>query len=298
MNIALQPLLNRTELLPDESLPSFLRRLTELNLYESHIILRDLILEELKDSKTPRDNLELPTKSTTYEKLTALTGLDASSLYMATLHRFALILTPPPESVSYLQLSSGHTFPGFPKGYIRKLLRFQKTVQFCPQCLKEKAYYTLRWSPIAISACLRHQCILVDRCQGCNHSISLVDLINKTCNKCKLNLTQTETISIANDKLGLLAQNVIQSWFMTNATPTFASSMLPNATGAVLYKIIEDLRSSLEKIGNRYGLYLQGSCEKEPMALSYNFEGNEVMTPYESYQLYTTAFKGLIDWPH
>src|SRR5712691_7534810 len=142
-----QPLISRTNIFQDESLLSLLIRLTELNLYESPLILRGIVLEDPNTLSYFRDNLEFPLKSTTYERLTSLTQLDVDSLYKTTLHRFAAIITPPPYTIAYFRLPSGITAPYFPKGYFYNQLRLQKAVQFCPNCLKEAAYYRLRWSP-------------------------------------------------------------------------------------------------------------------------------------------------------
>ena len=71
-----QPLINRTQILQDESLLSLLIRLTTLNFYELPVVLRGIVLEDPNTLSYFRDDLEFPLKSTTYEKLTSLTQLD------------------------------------------------------------------------------------------------------------------------------------------------------------------------------------------------------------------------------
>src|SRR6266566_2995502 len=295
MQNASQPLISRTSIFQDESLLSLLIRLTTLNFYELPGVLRGIVLEDPNTLSYFRDDLEFPLKSTTYEKLTSLTQLDVVSLYKTSLHRFAAILTPPPYTIAYFRLPTGITAPYFPKGYFYNQLHLQKAVQFCPKCLKEEAYYRLRWAPVAISVCLQHKCLLVDRCQVCNQAVSLQNVMKARCEQCQADLTRVRTVSIGDDELGLLAQKIIQSWLMEQVTPEFAMSQLPSEPIVVLYSFLKDLQYCIARLG--YGSFIHKLNEKLLSSVAQQRLDEHIPTPYESYRFYTTACKSLLCWP-
>jgi hypothetical protein len=295
MQNASQSLISRTSILQDESLMSLLIRLTTLNFYELPVFLRRIVSEHPNTLSYFKDDIEFPLKSTTYEKLTSLTQLDANSLYKTTLHRFAAILTPPPYTIAYFRLPTGITAPYFPKGYFYNQLRLQKAVQFCPNCLKEAAYYRLRWAPVAISVCLQHKCLLVDRCQVCNQAVSLQNVMKARCEQCQADLTRVRTVSIGDDELGLLAQKIIQSWLMEQVTPEFAMSQLPSEPIVVLYSFLKDLQYCIARL--RVGSFIHKLNEEPPSCVTQQRLDEHIPTPYESFRFYTTACKGLLNWP-
>jgi hypothetical protein len=295
MQTTSQSLINRTPILEDESLLSLLIRLTALNSYESPTVLRAIILEDPNTLNYLREDLEFPLKSITYERLTQLTQLDVDSLYKTSLHRFAAILTPPPNTIAYFRLPTGITASYFPKGYFYNQLRLQRAVQFCPNCLKEEAYYKLRWAPVAISVCLQHKCLLVDRCQECNQAVSLQAVMKARCDRCQADLARVRTISIGDDELGLFAQQIIQSWLMEQVTPEFAISQLPSEPVVVLYSFLKDLQYCIARLGD--GSFIHKLNEVPPTSVAQHRLDEHMPTPYESFRFYTTACKGLLCWP-
>jgi TniQ protein len=295
MQNASQSLISRTSILQDESLMSLLIRLTTLNFYELPVFLRRIVSEHPNTLSYFKDDIEFPLKSITYEKLTSLTQLDANSLYKTTLHRFAAILTPPPYTIAYFRLPTGIIAPYFPKGYSYNQLRLQRAVQFCPKCLEEEAYYRLRWAPVAISACLQHECLLVDRCQACKQAVSLQSVMKARCDRCRADLTKVRTVSIGDDENGLLAQKIIQSWLMEQVTPEFAMSQLPSEPIAVLYSFLTDLQYCLARL--RVGSSIHKLNGEPPSSVIQHRLDEHKPTPSESYRFYTTACKSLLYWP-
>lgn len=291
-----QPLVIRTRLFPDESLPSLLVRLTKLNLYEALAILKGVIFDGFNELKPLKDNIELPLKPATYERLMSLSQVDILSLYMATPHRFvpvfALLGTAPT-----MQLLGQTALPFFPQRGLPKQLRLRHASQFCPQCLKEEAYHNMKWVPIAISTCLRHECLLVDRCDKCNQEVSALDVTRAQCKHCKADLSEIRTCSIAMDGLGLLTQRIITSWFMELITPPFAQSLLPQQPIALLYKVIEDVQLSISEWRGNIWPYMH-QPKLHHLGRTVGNKGKSLYpSPYESYQLYTTALKSLLNWP-
>jgi len=291
--------MKRTKPLSDESLLSLLVRLTELNSYEALSLLKGLIFERPNSLQPLRDNLEYPLKPSTYECLTSLTQLDEAILYQCTLHRFAPIFTPPFRKVVYMQLPSGSSVPFFPDGQYPKQLRPQHSAQFCPACLEEEAHYTLKWTPIAASACLKHKCLLVDRCHKCCHGISSTAIAKGWCERCQAELSKTKTSSICKDELGLLVQSILQSWFMNFTCPFSDIALLPQQPARILYWIIEELQGFLRSVRNERWTYIHRLEEHEELLRTVALSEDEqpLLSPYESYQLYTTACKSIINWP-
>ncbi len=95
----LRPFLRRTQLLPGESLPSFLIRLMSLNGYQPGV-LAELVGARTTDggrrSAAGRlsDDMERPQRAITYFRLSELTKLAPVRLYQASVHAFAPTLVP------------------------------------------------------------------------------------------------------------------------------------------------------------------------------------------------------------
>src|SRR5712692_1418517 len=169
MASSLQALLARTPILTGESLASLLIRLTNLNYYEDPIFLQELVLlDKIDHPRHRKDKLEFPSFPETYQGLSALSQINAFTLYSATLHRFTHILTSPPETIQSFQLPDHTSVPFLPQSFISRQIRPLSAGQFCPSCLQESAYHRLIWMPIAVSVCLRHKCLLINHCLECN----------------------------------------------------------------------------------------------------------------------------------
>lgn len=297
MSTSSKALLKRVPLLPDESLVSLLTRLTHLNFYPSPSLLIGHIVDEINEPKLHNDRLDFPVRPETYEKLSSLTLLDSIALYKATPHHFAQVLASPPDSVQSLELTDGSIVPYFPPTYLPDQIRPLFAGQFCPACLKEGAYHRLTWMPTAVSACLRHKCLLIDRCYVCHEEVSISAIVGTHCKKCKADLTKAKIFSVENDQIGILSQQIIQSWLMQNATPLSATSLLPGQPPAILYRVIEGLQSSVKALETLKWPYLHRIDSKPHTFIPWNRRVNHTLSPFESYLLYTTAFKVLMNWP-
>ena len=91
-------LLRRTQLLPDESLPSLLERLAQLNYYPSLRILSDICLDPPEALGAIPDNLACPQWAETFLRLAELTRISPEDLYAASNHRFAPFLNSPGQT--------------------------------------------------------------------------------------------------------------------------------------------------------------------------------------------------------
>lgn len=290
MNLALPPLLCRSPLQPGESLISFLIRLAAWNRYEPATMLDRLCLAGSSDTKVAH-----PFQATTFQRLADLTLIQPAQLYRATIHRFAQILTPPDVELPVVTLPSEQTVPLLHRKGLNKRLRPEAGAQFCPYCLREADYHRLIWMPIAVTICLKHQALLLNACPICDHSLSIREIVHCQCQYCHADLRQASTIQISDDPFGLLAQQVIQTWFMVGVTPEETSSILPDQPAGTLYHLLEGLRMSILTFEPDWPYFHRTSFA------SHTFTDRRTpfnrATPAQSHLLHTTAFKAITHWP-
>ncbi len=124
----------------DESLASYILRLSEANYYESpHWIL------QLAGCSANRI-LKFDLHNSKATKLSQLTGIDDKSL-------------------------QSRTFGAWRGGYLISYEVNQKATHLCPDCLKESAYARFLWDYEIGQVCPIHRCNLIDRCLQCQQVI-------------------------------------------------------------------------------------------------------------------------------
>jgi excisionase family DNA binding protein len=287
------PLPGHPPLKAGESLDSFLVRLSVHNFYHSPSFLVDLVLGSPDHSPLVKDSLRCPRQIDTFERLSALTQIDCLALYWATAHRFALALVPPDDEIKLFPLQSRNV-PLLPKSIAQKQLRPKTGAQFCPACLKLGPYHRLVWLHVAASACLEHSCLLVSSCDRCGKPVQIRDIVEVHCRSCDADLSNAHSVQLTND-FGLLAQHFIQSWLF-NTCPKELDS-LPPGPPRVLLRVLEGLRFAAQSFIVSEIPYLHILDDRHAALASPCNVGSSVLTPYQSYCVYTTAFKGLVDWP-
>ena len=288
-------MLRRLPLQIDESLSSLLIRLSRANHYDTFTILSSQILSDTRGKNLVKDKLSCPHQPYTYEHIAKITNLEVFKLYRATPHRFARIITRPDDIIDSISFSDSTSAPLLSPGIADKQLHSIEAAQFCPTCLKKALYHRLIWLPLAVSVCLEHKCLLLANCYSCGKKISVRDVVVAQCSTCKSNLMEAETQSLDGDEFGLFSQHLIQSWLMNNLTPQSCINLVPNQPPQIIYRIIDGLRQvliTLENLGQSYLHRIDGI----PLELSLR-QKQYRQSPYESYCLYTTACKGLMNWP-
>ena len=231
------PLLRRTPCWPGESLPSLLERLTQLNHYAGVRILGRLY-------RTPqepvRSLLVCPRDGVTFLRLAHLTQLPAAELLAASNHRFTPILTlsGSPPLLSWLDAPRPGQGAGRP--WPQRGLRPPAAAQYCPVCLQTAPYHRLSWIPIAATLCLAHRCLLVDRCCQCHRPVAIAAIVRRRCPTCQTDLRAAGVMLVVGDDWGILAQQLIQSWFAVADPPTLPTGCrLPPQSPALLSRLVE-----------------------------------------------------------
>ena len=288
------PLLLRSgKLLPRESLSSFLVRLAQLNYYEPVTIMSRLCLESIE-----QDRLDWPSRGETYDRLFDLTWIDPYALHDATGHCFARVLTPPDVEISYLKTPGGTKLSVLPKKIVRKLLRPAVAAQFCPTCLRKALYHRVSWMPVAVAVCTTHKQRLVDQCPNCQAKVPIRAIVEDGhCRRCGADLTKVQSSRIVSDPLGLDSQRFIQWWLGIGRKPVDPAryGLLPQFDPRRLLYLVEGLVDSIRLLGSDWH-YMHQPDTKLPMKPFDRVTGKP--TPDQSYRLYATAFKALVDWPH
>lgn len=286
------PLLCRPQLLPGESLSSFLVRLANINNYEPRTLSQ--IVRESNSSWAKK--LGCPTQAYLFERIAALVCLEPIEVYRATVHHFAPVLTPPENNFETLEISHGSSVPLLARSTSISNIRPEYAGQFCPLCLEEGAYHRLIWMPIASAVCLQHNCLLVNSCPQCGNPVKVADVVEVRCHKCKASLTTAKRISIDSDDFGLFTQCTIQKWLKEGHSLSSAKYPLPQQMPRNLYYLVFGLERSLMYINPDWPL-LHGA-NIPPYSASLPEAKARILTPLQSFCLFATAFKGLIDWPN
>ena len=282
-----RPLLQRTPLLPLESLPSLVHRLARLNFYEPPNLLQNMILEGVRDRQ-----LWQPRDTAVFERLTVLTGLPSNELFNATAHAFTPVVIPPNAQHTSIIVETAR-YQCLPQRISAYQMRPANDAQYCPQCLKESSHHRRSWFPIAVSACIQHQCFLVHHCPLCHKKLHVQDMVNGHCRHCEYRLAEAKTVSLADDELGMFTQHLIQSWFGLVESPRDKQG-IPRKSNAVLYRIADGIRQSMMLFGKSWDYTHRIDALDSPLPC----KSKSSLTPAASYQLYATAVKALINWPN
>ena len=289
-------LLRRTQFLPGESLASLLERLTQLNYYPSSRILSSICRQHLEPPAN-QDDLSHPKWVETYLRLADLTHISPEELYAASYHRFAPILSLPDQSPVEIPWTGSTSKVMLPSNLVRERLRFASAAQYCPRCLKTAAYHRSSWIPISAAICLEHHCLLVSQCHQCRKRISIQEIVRQRCCACQADLSAAEPISVEGNELGILSQQIVQSWLAgTVGAELLDKCSLPSRHPAVLYRFLENLSRRLL------------DCWKDWPSLPEGLDGLvghiaapvhqlQTLTPDGIFHLQRAAFTGIMNWP-
>jgi hypothetical protein len=292
-----KPLLRRTQLLPGESLPSLLERLTGLNHYLYPHTLKHICNERLA-AFMGLDDPAYPRRGDTFFELAHLTQLSVEDLFAASRHRFTPALLLPhqsPEQSDWIGNSS--------KSLLSRMraqghLRSDSAAQYCPVCLTSSAYHRLQWIPFATAVCLEHLCLLVVNCPQCQKQLSVREIVGRQCQACRTDLHAAKVTSVAGDELGIQSQQMIQSWLSGNSQvpEALANFGFPESQPVIRYHLLRSLC--------RWWLDCLDDWPRAPVlskSLAPPFSGSPrslpQMHPNQTYALYRAAFTGLLDWP-
>jgi hypothetical protein len=294
------PFLCRSPLLPGESLASLLVRLSLLNAYPSPAMVTSVGKARLP----AKDVLTQPRYAETYHVLAGLTRLAPATLYQATAHAFAGLLTSPGEAFPTVEMGDGEVVPLLSPVVLQHHIRPAERASYCPRCLQEGRYHRLTWMLCAANVCLAHRCLLVGACQTCQALLRVVDIVKGRCPQCQFDLTAATAVDVSGDEFGLFAQTTLLSWFGlapersgTNGSQWSAS--LPQQTGPILYRLVTGIQRSLLGIDPDWPYLHKATSELSSSSSSVSGRSRlQSLTPEIAHLLLATAFKAMVNWPH
>lgn len=293
-----QPLLCHPPVLPGESLPSLIARLARLNEYEPRSILTSMIREAWKYDRNAR--LSYLSLASQFRWLGTLTIIEPYELYRATEHRFVSVLTPQENEIESIELANGLSVPILARSIAHRHVRPEYAGQFCPLCLRVAAYHRLIWLPMVSAACLNHKCLLVSSCPRCEKPVRIPDIIETRCSNCKADYQEVEPILLENDSFGLFTQTLIQTWLTEGSSPVSIDYHLPQQMPRDLYRVLDGLRLCIMQVNHDWPLLHSIKNYQGPVGLRIGAMRPahlHTLTAYQSYCLYATACKGIINWP-
>lgn len=299
----LRPLLIRSPLLPDESLPFYLLRLSKLNGYDvdSRDMVRSIALRHAK-----RNSVEF------LASLSLLTCLSEAELYAATYHRWTDMfqqdgigrnINGNNRGERYAQktitLSDDNTYSLLPEAIRRWYLWPESNATYCPLCLQDNPYHRLHWFSVGTAVCLEHKILLAQGCPQCSKAIPLYSLLDCLCPNCGYSLCDTPTQSVAHDALGLSIQAVLQSWWGQSETSIPVNVTLPDKDTKTLFSIIYGLRKAvLQSKGYMATFHNPGVIELFDSPMQKKQRKKLKRNPTTHYATFATASKGLLNWPN
>ncbi len=290
------PLLRRTPLLPGESLPSLVERLAQLNHYGSTSVLTWLC----RAQREPPQNLDQPACplfGATFLRLAHLTQLPAAELWAASAHRFTPLLTPSSAPAADSPWLSAPNRPCALPSAAHTALRPLTAAQYCPLCLQAMPYHRLSWLPVAITLCLEHHCLLLDRCPRCQRLVTVADIVQRRCRACQTDLGTAPVVSVADDDLGLFAQAMLHSWFVGALAPSLdGACQLPAQPPALLYRLWDYLYRRLRMCQEAWPTWPGAALDLAAYMKRLGRPPHRPL-PSQAYYLYRAAFAALLDWP-
>ena len=288
----MKPLLRRSNLLPGESLPSLLERLSRLNYYNTGTISW---LFHSNKSDQCRIDITQPNSPQAFFQLAQLTLIRPEDLLAASKHFFAPLLYSPENTKIFMRWFDGKNIQLLSSNIAYRKIRPHHAAQFCPICLKESPYHRLAWMPISSAICLQHKCLLLDQCPICLKNVTIAEIVAHQCKVCKTDLAQIPPVcAIDYNELGILSQRVIQSWLSLVPTPSL-NKTLPECS-SVMHLLWERLRMSLltcQIDWRNLQIPLAGLHLYIPNTLNLR----KRLPPKYAYYLYSKTFTGILNWP-
>jgi len=282
--------LRAPELSENESLYSYLTRLSIANHYDSFRLFTSVISKYFQ--KEIYRSSEPITIAETYRILGKILGYSPIIIKNTTLRRFDRVFRFTEES----NLADEWSKEVFPPEKAGVDIRNKYKVAFCPICLQESPVFRELWYLQCMSVCADHNCFLINFCPECGSSISEDDVLKCICPKCQYDLRKCISINLDNHKDSKSALIVLQNWFC-NKNIDLTSYMLPPVDPHILYNIFLGLvrAARAKQEWNKYDPFIDGQFySPKRYKISHPFSDDIRHNNY----LISKAIKALINWPN
>lgn len=285
-----RPLLRRSPLQPNESLPSLVTRLAGLNGYEPPTLLDRYCLTGIPPAQS-RGTVDCWPPVAVFPRLAALTTIANTDLHRASAHRFAPILAPPSAADPADPDGQDQLLPLLDGPVVLAHIRPPHAAQFCPRCLDDAVYHRLTWTPYAIVACLVHHCLLVHQCPDCQCPISIAMVAGARCAACGADLRTARVRELPAGPWVLPAQQVIHGWLTLAPVPDLAGTTWPDPRAGVCWGVLDVIRRLVMRSARSWR-YRPGAAAEWTICRTL-LEA----TPQQIANLYATAIQAISAWP-
>lgn len=239
-------LYSRPKSYEDESLESYLLRLSQQNYFDEFYLLaltvKDWLLEQDKDAANAFP-LNLQQINLYHAKFNSSSRTRALKLFESLLEKSAFSVFN--LSIKHCDFKYSRTHATVKRQATRIPLSFLRSanISICPKCLIDNPYIRQIWHIAPYNSCHKHKCQLVSHCPECMKPLNYMDsesIVNCECGynllKSPLNKANENDIWLANLLVGKRDKNIpisydIESllgmlfWFTQNIKPDFDSSL-------------------------------------------------------------------------
>lgn len=290
-------LLRRTVLMPGESLLSFVIRLAGLN-YCSVSSMIDLIINHNETQKLHPTHHQIvyPKEYRTLRRLSEASGVDPDELSLASNHRFVRAMEVDRPYTNPVDTSQGlqDRKQGGITTLVEKHLSSPKQGKYCPLCLRSSNYHRIDWVPRAMSICLDHQCLLLDRCPNCGQYVSVEEIVDRHCRKCESDLCTTDEIIVSGDEGGINSQQFLGYLLgLQKDLIVPDGSCLSECRPAVAYQLVESLQNYF-LAGNNIWTHFPSPFHDLIFGRG---AGSEYAHAFQNFHSYRAVCAALLDWP-
>ncbi|PWW26620.1 TniQ protein [Cytobacillus oceanisediminis] len=183
---AINPLNNRIELDVEESLVSYIYRLSIANHFEFPSVIGDII--GVRWWELESNNFDERVCKT----LAVLSRADYQDIYTKSYHSI------------FKKLNEME----------RKIWTNGSRIKYCPKCIAEKKMHKSLWGLRPVSVCIKHRNILRHICPKCNRNVQFGSLIKSVCRHCSYKLDQSQTEFVNQSSFLLTAQRDFQDFLL------------------------------------------------------------------------------------
>lgn len=188
-------------------------------------------------------------------------------------------------------------------------VRKENVLSFCPLCVAESPYYRIPWMVDVCTACIDHNCLLINQCSECGSTLPMRSVIEAICHTCGTSFQNMQIVSLRKDTSGLIVQRMVYNWIVA---PFDVDSLqfnvgLPTFFPEILYGVASNWRHTLRHCSQHWG-YVQrwkvligDQWAGQPREMKFKpptqqrWNVPDMMNMHTSY---TVALLALQDWPY
>lgn len=277
-----------------DSLFSLIHALTVLNGYERDNDVLGIWRKRMAEWKI-KDRTSLPYRKESFDALSELSKIPSDTLHGMTVHQYAKCIVPPDHAIETLKMN-GNAVPLLPQKQLGHHFRSDHSASWCPQCIAEGQSHQSIWQSRFVTMCLRHGCLLEDRCPACDRKVRIFEVCRGRCQVCGTSLSMPNVVAREASPFAFTAQMHVQSWLDPTITKMDDRTVLPDCTPRASYHIL-------------FGLYWCISHSSDRLLehyLSYDMAegrvlraiGESEMCVADDHARVAVAFHIISDWPN